>query len=126
MLGTKGEEFLRWGIEELAARANHGYDAGDNSFWATLIDGTRLTPADRKREGYVLERWLKKRPADGRHFLAYSLAYKLSRKKQMWEMAGSIARGLGLGDRLPAPGTVPRLLAHRGSTAEQCDPGRRQ
>jgi pectate lyase len=97
-LGAAGEEFKRWAVGDLTAYARHAYDASDNSFWATLIDGTKLTPADRKRNGYVEVRWLEKRPADGLHFWAYALAYKLSRDPLMWQTARNIGRGLGIGD----------------------------
>ncbi|MHC4444457.1 MAG: hypothetical protein ACYTBZ_03745 [Planctomycetota bacterium] len=108
-LGPKGGNFLRWGIEDLTARARHGYDEGTNTFAATLIDGTVLTPADRKQEGYVKVRWLEPRKADGRHFYAYGLAYKLSKKDLMWRMTRSIGRGLGLGD-LGAGSGKPRAI----------------
>lgn len=97
-LGKQGKGFLQWGLEDLAACATHTYDAATHSFWPALIDGTKLTPADRKREGYVKERWLRKRRADGRHFLAYALAYRLSSDPLMWRMTRSIGQALGLGD----------------------------
>jgi len=49
-------------------------------------------------------RWLQRRRADGRHFLAYALAYKLSKEGLMWWMTRSIGRGLGLGDLGELPG----------------------
>ncbi len=97
-LGHAGEDFKKWAVQDLTAYAKHAYDPADNSFWPTLIDGTRLTPADRKRGGYVELRWLQKRPAEGVHFWAYALAYKLSQDPLMWQMAHSIGRGLGIGD----------------------------
>jgi len=103
-LGEKGGDFVRWAVEDLAARASHGYDEKDNSFCAMLIDGTRLSPADRKKDGYVKADWLRKRTAHSRYFLAYALAYRLSRKALMWRMVRSIGRGLGLGDLGAAPG----------------------
>ena len=103
-LGPKGKEFVQWGVEDLTARANHGYDEATNSFWAMLIDGTKLSPADRKQDGYVEVKWLEKRPADSRHFLAYALAYKLSKKDLMWRMTRKIGQGLGLGDLGVEPG----------------------
>lgn len=106
-LGDAGTDFKRWAVEDLTAYARHAYDPADNTFWATLIDGTKLTPADRKRDGYVEVRWLQKRPADGLHFWAYALAYKLSRDPLMWRMARSIGKGLGLGDFGAAPDTPP-------------------
>jgi pectate lyase len=109
LLGDKGKEFGQWAIEDLTARANHGYDEQTNSFWAMLIDGTKLSPADRKLDGYVTEKWLEKRPADGRHFLVYALAYRLSKDNLMWQMARRIGRGFGLGDIGDKPGASPNL-----------------
>lgn len=103
-LGPDGKEFLKWAIEDLTARAKHGYDEETNSFDATLIDGTKLSPADRLNDGYVIVKWLDKRPADSTYFLAYALAYKLSKDGLMWEMARKIGRGLGLGDLGLEPG----------------------
>jgi pectate lyase len=74
-----------------------------------LIDGAKLSPADRKQGGYVEVRWLEKRPADSRHFFAYALAYKLSKKDLMWEMARKIGRGLDLGDLGVRPGASVTL-----------------
>jgi pectate lyase len=103
-LGDKGKEFLQWGLEDLTARAKHGYDEEANAFWATLIDGTKLSPADRKKDGYVKVEWLQKRRANSAHFLAYALAYKLTKDGLMRRMTASIAQGLGLGELLPASG----------------------
>ena len=103
-LGDQGKEFLQWGFEDLTARAKHGYDESDNSFWATLIDATTLTPADRKLDGYVTADWLGKRRASSVHFLAYALAYKLTRDDLMRKMTSSIARAHGLGELAPASG----------------------
>lgn len=97
-LGPKGRKFLQWGLEDLAARAKYGYDEETNSFWAMLIDGTKLSPEDRKHEGYIETRWLEKRKANSGYFFAYALAYKLSKDKLMWDMVRKIGRGLGLGD----------------------------
>lgn len=107
--GAKAEEFGRWAIEDLTAYARHAYDPSDNTFWATLIDGTKLTPADRKREGYVEVRWLEKRPAEPMHLWAYALAYKLGRDAIMWETARSIAAGFSLGDIGASGGEGRRL-----------------
>jgi pectate lyase len=98
VLGANGKEFLQWAIEDLSARANHGYDEETNSFWAMLIDGTKLSPADRLQDGYVKVEWLQKRPADGRHIYAYALAFRLTGDPVMWQMTRMIGRGLGLGD----------------------------
>ncbi len=108
-LGPNGKRFLRWGIQDLTARAKHGYDEATNSFWAMLIDGTKLSPADRNQDGYVTLQWLDKRPADSRHFFAYALAYKLSKAALMWDMTRKIGKGLGLGDVGVRPGESAAL-----------------
>lgn len=105
-LGPAGADFGRWAAEDLAAWARHAYDPADHRFWATLRDGTRLSPADIKQRGYVETRWLEKRPANGMHFWAYVLAWKHSGDAAMWGMARSIAEGLGLGDIGSAPAAV--------------------
>lgn len=102
-LGPAGVDFGRWAVEDLAAWARHAYDPADHSFWATLRDGTRLSPADIKQPGYVEARWLEKRPANGMHLWAYVLAWKFSGDAGMWQMARGIAEGLGLGDMGPMP-----------------------
>ncbi len=103
-LGDAGKEFIRWGLEDLTSFAKHAYDRSDNSFFATLIDGTQLSPADLKRPGYVEARWLDKRPAVGIHLWAYALAYRLTGDAFMWQMVRDIAKGNGLGD----PGENPK------------------
>ena len=110
-LGPAGEEFKRWAVEDLAAYAIHAYDPADNCFWATLIDGTRLSPSDRKRDGYVESRWLEKRPATGIHFWAYALAYRLTGDELMWTMTRNIGRGTRLGDIGPDRKAAPKLNA---------------
>jgi pectate lyase len=108
-LGPVGSEFKRWAVEDLTAYAQHTYDSADNTFWATLIDGTKLSPADIKRKGYVETRWLEKRPASALHFWAYALAYRLTGDELMWRTAGQIAAGLGLGDIGSDPASRPQL-----------------
>ncbi len=106
-LGRAGEEFRQWALEDLTAYARHAYDPEDNSFWATLIDGTKLSPSDRKRGGYVEVRWLEKRHATGIHFWAYALACKLADDPLMWRMMRNIGLGIALGDMGSAPGQSP-------------------
>lgn len=105
-LGDEGREFSQWGLEDLTARAKHGYDENTNSFVAMLIDGGKLSPADRKKDGYVKVEWLQPRRATSAHFLAYALAYKLTKDDLMRRMTSSIARGLGLGELVPQSGGV--------------------
>lgn len=110
-LGAKGEEFYDFAVKDLTAYARHAYDKTDNSFWATLIDGTKLSPADRKRDGYVTTKWLEKHPAEPLNLWAYALAFKLSHSQNMlmWDMSRDIAAGLGLGKLGSANGEDRKL-----------------
>lgn len=117
-LGREGAEFAKWALGDLSARARHGYDEATNSFEAMLIDGTRLSPADRLNDGYVTVKWLDRRPADSRYFLAYSIAYRLSKDGLMWDMVRNIGRGLGLGDL----GTKPGASVQADSATDCNDP----
>ena len=96
-LGEPARDFLQWAVEDLAAYAMYAYDPSDNTFWATLIDGTRMHPEDGLPRGYVSPRSFSKRPASGQHLWAYALAYKHGGGPLMWDMARQIAAGLGLG-----------------------------
>lgn len=117
-LGDAGEPFKRWAIGDLIAFARHGYDAETNAFLPMINDGTRLSPADRKREGYISTTWLSPRPADGLNFWAYALGYRMSQDDLLWQTARSIGKGIGLGDIGTDP-TSPALDAN--TTAVNCD-----
>jgi len=115
-LGKAGAEFKQWAIEDLTAYANHAYDPTGNHFWATINDGTKLSPSDRKRDGYVTTRWLEKRPANGMHLWAYALAYKLTGDKLMWRMIRNIGLGIELGDLGTAPGESMKIKINTSNT----------
>lgn len=108
-LGKDGDAFGDWAVRDLTAYAKHAYDPGDNTFWATLIDGTKLTPADRKQEGYVRSDWLDKHAPDGNNFWAYVLAFNRTRDRGMWNMVRNIGRGFGLGAFGAEPGAAGEL-----------------
>jgi len=97
-LGQAGQEFLQWAVEDLEAYARQAWDAGDHSFYMTLIDGTRLSPADRKIDGYVGRHALAKRRADPYVLMCYALAWRLSGRQEMRQMALGLAAALGLLD----------------------------
>jgi len=103
-LGSRGTRFVQWALEDLTARAKHGYDEATNTFTAMLIDGTPLSPADRINDGYVEARWLSPKVADSCYFYAYALAYRVSKDALMWRMTRSIGKGLGVGDIGEKPG----------------------
>lgn len=109
ILGADGKDFLLWALGDLTARAKNGYHEDGNYFDAMLIDGTKLSPADRLQNGYVTVKWLDRRPADSRNLMAYALAYKLSKQPLMWKMTRSIASALGIGDIGEFPGKGTKL-----------------
>ena len=108
-LGPPGEEFKRWALEDLTAYARHAYDPSDNTFWMTLIDGTRLKPEDVKRPGYVRPEQFRKRPVESLNFWAYALAWKLTDDALMWDMTRRIAIAFDLGEFGDSPGEPGRL-----------------
>jgi hypothetical protein len=77
-----------------------------------LIDGTKLSPADVKRPGYVTESSLSKRRSSALHFWGYALAFKLTRDPLMWSMTRSIGTGLGLGQFGEPPGQPGEINLH--------------
>jgi hypothetical protein len=105
-LGDAGAQFRQTAIADLTAYAEHAYDPADNAFWVTLTDGTRLTPADRRRPGGVHPDSLHKRSARGIHLWTYALAARLSDQPAMWKMVERIAAGLNLG-RFPGRSARP-------------------
>jgi pectate lyase len=101
LLGTVGDDFRRWGLEDLKAYASHAYDPAHNTFAALITDGTRLSPADVKRDGYYGSKGSQNflpQPAGPMFFRAYALAFRLSGDPLFWDTARAIGRGNGLGD----------------------------
>lgn len=93
----KGRDFFDLAVRDLAALAEHAYDASDRSFSAVLADGARLSPDDAMEVGYCPPTKLQKVPACGLMFLAYAQAYRIAREPHFWEMACSLAEGMGWG-----------------------------
>ncbi len=104
-LGKAGDCFGDWAVQDLTAYAKYAYDPSDNTFFSTLIDGTKLSPADRKHEGYVRAEALGKHPPDGGIFWGYVLAYKRTGDRPVWDMVRNIARGFDLGEFGTEPGS---------------------
>jgi pectate lyase len=119
LLGRAGDDFRRWGLEDLKAYARYAYNPEDNTFAALITDGTRLSPADVKRSGYYgpeeSPNFLPQ-PAGPLFFRAYALAYRLSGDPSFWNTARSIGRGNGLGDLGPNP-DKPTLSGETGCSA---------
>ncbi|MFC1792927.1 hypothetical protein ACFL3Q_05000 [Planctomycetota bacterium] len=110
-LGEDGKEFTQWAVEELRAYGKKAYRKGDNSFIPMLTDGTSLVGYTYTKDGYYGPRGtvVKPIPAGPLTFWTYTLAYRVTGDKFMWEMARSIAMGNGFGDIGPSPMSDPHL-----------------
>jgi pectate lyase len=112
MLGSEGKEFKQWALEELTAFGKASYRKMDNVFVPILTDGTNL-------EGYVVTEdgplgpkgvVLELVPADPSVLWAYSMGYRVTEDRFMWEMAQNIAKGNEFGDIGATAKVRPQLL----------------
>lgn len=99
-LGPDGQQFIQWALEELTAWGKVAYRRMDNSFVPILTDGTSLEGYVYTKDGYFGPEGtvVKSIPAEHLTFWTYTLAYRVTGEKFMWEMARSIAKGNGFGD----------------------------
>jgi pectate lyase len=97
-LGNRGEFLRRFVVEDLTAYARQAYDPADNSFWAMLTDGTRLSPDMVKRPGPVTPSLFAKHGAGSTHLWVYSLAARASGEPVLRETVQHIGRAMNLGD----------------------------
>ncbi len=111
LLGEEGKEFTQWALEEFKAWGRVSYRKKDNCFVPMLTDGTNL-------EGYVWEKGpgcssglnvIKPYFADPSFFWAYSVAYRITGDKSMWQMVRDIALGNDFGDIGQTPADDPNL-----------------
>lgn len=105
-MGEEGESFLDGIISSLNALAEHGYNSGSNQFRPMWADGTDLTGQSYPRTGYYGAEGTNWSPitADMDFLMTYARAYRLSGDENMWDMARSIASGLGIGNIGSEPG----------------------
>ncbi len=97
-LGPRGDIFKQLAVEDLTAFAKYAYDANENSFWALLTDGTKLTPEIVKRPGPFGAETFHKHSAGSTSFWAYALGACASNTPLLLDTARNIGRHLGLGD----------------------------
>jgi pectate lyase len=111
LLGSEGQEFTQWALEELTAWGKVSYRKRDNVLIPMRFDGTSL-------EGYVCKQdgplgfkgtSLEPLPAGTTELWAYALAYCFTGDQLMWDMTRSIALGNDYGDIGTSPGHEPRL-----------------
>lgn len=109
-LGADGKEFADSAIEDLLAYGRYAYDEASSLIHPVMTNGTRLTGLVMERSGYYGKQGeaLQAAPADALLLWSYALGYRLSGHPQLWRIARSMARGLGLGDFGEHPGTVPQ------------------
>jgi len=114
LLGSDGEDFRKWALEELTAWGKSAYREKGNVFIPMLTDGTSLEGYVIKKDGpygakgTVFRAW----QPHGLEFWAYALAHRISGDQFVWEMARSIAKGNGLGDIGPTVKGRPELERH--------------
>jgi len=121
MLGPDGREFKQWAFEELTAWGKVAYRKKDNSFIPMLTDGTSMEGYVCKKDGYFgpKGRVLKAGRAGPIDFWTYTLAYRLTGDKFMWEMARNIARGNDYGDIGKTVNDKPKLNTHTNSPSPE-------
>lgn len=100
MLGDRGEAFVQWSCEEMAAWGRHAYRKSDNSFIPMLTDGYSLEGLVLDRKGYFGPQGkpFLAIPAGSEFFWMYAMGYRLSKDPFLWQMARDIGLGIGLGD----------------------------
>lgn len=99
-LGEEGECFIRYSCEEMTAWGKAAYRREDNAFVPMLTDGYRIEGLMLDRKGYFGPKGsvFKAIPAGSDYFWMYAAGYRLSGDPFLWEMARSIAYGMGLGE----------------------------
>jgi pectate lyase len=107
-LGKKPQELFDWTVDGLLSYAKYAYIPETNKARPMFTDGTDLTGHVLPRNGYcgraghVFEHY----DLGLDYFLAYGRAHLLSGRKELWDVAVSMARVCGLGDlgSVPAQG----------------------
>jgi pectate lyase len=99
-LGSAGDAFTTWAVEELLAWARVAYRPADNAFIPMLTDGYSLEGLAMTRDGYFGPRGRvdTAMPADAEFLWTYARAYRETGDDRLWQMVRAIAHGNGLGD----------------------------
>ncbi len=99
-LGSRGQEFTQWPLEEMTAWGRVAYRKADNAFIPMLTDGYILEGFVIRREGYFgpKGRIEASRPATPDFLWMYANGHRISGDGFLWQMARDIALGNGLGD----------------------------
>lgn len=99
-LGAAGEPFLTWSLEEMEAWGRVAYRRSDNAFVPMLTDGYSLEGLTLDRKGYFGPKGtvFRAMPAGTDMFWMYAAGFRHSGNPELWEMARSIAAGIGAGE----------------------------
>lgn len=118
--GEVAECFIRWACEEIAAWGKIAYRRSDNSFVPMLTDGYPIEGLSLDRDGYFgpKGRVFGAIPAGPDFFWMYAAGYRHSRDPFLWEMAKSIADGMGAGDIGQPSGGGVRTWEQREDNAD--------
>lgn len=110
-LGTAGQAFLAWAVEELTAWAKMAYSPDRNMFIPMLLDGYSLEGLVLSRDGYFGPKGKieKARFAGLDFFWAYARGFSSSGDEFLWKITSNIAKAIGLGDIGSQPGKVQAL-----------------
>ncbi|WJH33854.1 hypothetical protein N6H14_28305 [Paenibacillus sp. CC-CFT747] len=119
MLGEDGEGFIRWACEEMTAWGRTAFRERDCSYVPMLTDGYSLEGLVLDRKGYFgpAGTVFRAMPLSGDDFWLYAYGYRLSKDPFLWEMARSIAKGIGLGE-LGSPKGEGRSLRNPGPAGD--------
>ena len=111
LLGREGEEFLQTAIDDMKSYGRWAYEPETNLFHPIHTDGMRLTDMVFQKEGYYGPKGgaFHPRPAEGRMFYSYAMAWRLTRDSFLWEMLGHFARGNDIGSLSRHPSDRPEL-----------------
>lgn len=100
ILGSRGQDFTKWPLEEMTAWGKTAYRKADNSFVPMLTDGYNIEGFVIRREGYFgpKGRIEAAKPATTDFFWMYANGYRISKDSFLWQMTRDIAIGNNLGD----------------------------
>jgi len=110
-LGYEGEAFRRWAHEELTAIGKISYNKQRNVYVPISEDGTSIEGYFCVDDGPLGPKGsrLIAFPARPYDFLAYTVAYRITNDKFMWDIARNIAIGNNYGDIGASPMEGPQL-----------------
>lgn len=92
-----GREFLRWAVDDLKTYHRQCYEPATGQFVAKLTDGTPIK-GEQARAGYYDSSSFAPGRPEGYILWATAQAHRLTPDKELWDIARTYSRQLGLGD----------------------------